>query len=170
MSDDHAAHAVGAYGGRFAALNPTPTLDRLAAEGARFDRFFCSNSICVPSRATLMTGQYSHTNGVRTLNGRLPADRQTLAHQMRAAGYQTAMIGKWHLKAEPASFDHYCVLKSQGKYFNPTFHVRGPKPWPLNTRRPSDRMYDSIHSSDAIANESIAWLKKRDRKKPFFLM
>lgn len=170
MSDDHAAHAVGAYGGRFAELDPTPTLDRLAAEGTRFTRFYCSNSICVPSRATLMTGQYSHRNGIRTLNGELPADRQTLAHEMRAAGYQTAMIGKWHLAAEPAAFDHYCVLASQGKYFNPTFRVRGPAPWPENTRRPSDRVYDSIHSSDAIANESIAWLRKRKDDRPFFLM
>ncbi|QDU89814.1 Arylsulfatase [Pirellulimonas nuda] len=170
MSDDHAAHAIGAYGGRFAPLDPTPTLDRLASEGVRFDRCFCSNSICVPSRATLMTGQYSHKNGLRTLVGELPAERQTLALRMREAGYETAMIGKWHLGAEPAAFDHYCVLDGQGKYFNPTFFVRGPKAWPHNTRRPSDASYDSIHSSDAITDESIAWLRKRKSDRPFFLM
>ncbi len=170
MSDDHAAHAIGAYGGRFAGLNPTPTLDRLAAEGTRFERCFCSNSICGPSRATLMTGQYSHRNGMTTLQGKIPADRQTLAHQMRAAGYQTAIIGKWHLTAEPAAFDHYCVLKGQGKYFNPVFRVRGPKPWPENTIRPAESKYDSIHSSDAITDLSLAWLKNRKDDKPFFLM
>ncbi|MEN1677987.1 MAG: sulfatase [Planctomycetota bacterium] len=170
MSDDHAAHAIGAYGGRLASLDPTPTLDRLAAEGVRFTNCFNSNSICVPSRATLMTGQYSHTNGVRTLQGKIPAEKQTLAHRMRSAGYETAVIGKWHLSAEPAAFDHFCVLPGQGKYFNPTFRVPGNKPWPANTLRPSDRMYDSIHSSDAITNQSIAWLKKRRSGKPFFLM
>ncbi|QDT68851.1 Arylsulfatase [Planctomycetes bacterium MalM25] len=170
MSDDHATNGVGAYGGRFASLDPTPTLDRLAAGGTRFANCFCSNSICTPSRATLMTGQYSHHNGVRTLNGSLPADRQTLALRMKDAGYQTAMIGKWHLKKEPGAFDYYCVLGGQGKYFNPTFRIRGPKPWPHNTFRPSDRSYDSIHSSDAITNASIAWLKKRDKQRPFFLM
>lgn len=170
MSDDHAAHAVGAYGGRLAGLDPTPTLDRLAAEGVRFTNFFCSNSICVPSRATLLTGLYSHQNGVRTLDGELPAERQTLAHAAGAAGYETAIIGKWHLKAEPGAFDHYCVLHSQGKYFNPMFRVRGPRPWPENTFRPSDLAYDSIHSSDAITDQSIKWLRQRKSEKPFFLM
>ncbi|TWT40645.1 sulfatase family protein [Botrimarina hoheduenensis] len=170
MSDDHAAQAVGAYGGRLSALDPTPTLDRLAAEGVRFSNCFNSNSICVPSRATLLTGQYSHRNGVLTLNGALPAPRQALAHAVNAAGYDTAMIGKWHLKAEPGAFNHYCVLKGQGKYFNPTFRVRGPNPWPENTIRPSDRAYDSIHSSDAITDQSIAWLRGRKSEKPFFLM
>jgi len=96
MSDDHAAHAIGAYGGRLASLNPTPNLDRLAHEGIRLNNVFCTNSICVPSRATLMTGQYSHTNGVNTLNDRLPRDRHDLSLLMQQAGYQTAMIGKWH--------------------------------------------------------------------------
>lgn len=170
MSDDHAAHAIGAYDGRFASLDPTPTLDRLAAEGVRFTNCFCSNSICVPSRATLLTGQYSHHNGVRTLDGSLPAEKQSLAHAMKAAGYETAIIGKWHLKSEPGAFDHYCVLDRQGKYFNPTFRIRGEAPWPENTLRPSDHSYDSLHSSDVITDLSIAWLEKRTKDKPFFLM
>lgn len=170
MSDDHAAHAIGAYGGRLASLDPTPTLDRLAAGGVRFTNCFCSNSICTPSRATLMTGRYSHHNGVLTLDGTLPAAKQTLARRMGEAGYETAVIGKWHLRSEPAAFDYYYVLEGQGKYFNPTFRVRGPKPWPENTMRPSDRSYDSVHSSDAITDASIDWLQERDTERPFFLM
>ncbi len=169
MSDDHAAHAIGAYGGRLAELDPTPNIDRLAREGARLTNVFCTNSICVPSRATIMTGQYSHTNGVRTLNGGLTAERQTLALLMKEAGYETAMVGKWHLKYEPAAYDYYCVLPGQGSYFNPIFRVRGPEAWPESTWRASG--YDSKHSSDAIADISLKWLKSRKQKnKPFFLM
>jgi len=169
MSDDHAAHAIGAYGGRLAALNPTPTLDRLAAEGTRFSNVFCTNSICVPSRASILTGQYSHVNGITTLNGKLPAQQQYLATAMKQAGYETAMIGKWHLAAEPGAFDHYAVLKGQGNYFNPTFRVRGPKSWPQNTFQFDQ--YDSLHSTDAITKLSLTWLKNRKQKQqPFFLM
>ena len=169
MSDDHAAHAIGAYGSRLAVLNPTPTLDKLAREGALLTNCFCTNSICTPSRATIMTGQYSHVNGVTTLNGEIPSDRQHLARLMKQAGYETAMIGKWHLKAEPAAFDYYSVLPGQGWYFNPVFRQRGPKPWPENTF--SFQGYDSRHSSDAITDLSLRWLKTRKQTdKPFFLM
>ena len=166
MSDDHAAHAIGAYGGRLAVLDPTPNIDRLAAEGILFENAFATNSICTPSRATLLTGQYSHVNGVRTLSGSLPPERQTLAHGMRRAGYQTAMIGKWHLKQEPA-FDYYAVLPGQGSYFNPVLRISGGE-WPKNEKRFSG--YDSGHSSDVITNLSLDWLKQRDPEKPFFLM
>jgi len=168
MSDDHAVNGVGAYGGRLAALDPTPHLDRLAREGVRLDRAFCTNSICTPSRATLLTGQYSHVNGVRTLNDRLPAARQYLPHAMKTAGYQTAMIGKWHLQDEPAAFDFYSVLRGQGEYFNPVFLQKDKGAWPNNEHR--TRAYDSIHSEDAIADVSLEWLKTRDRGRPFFLM
>ncbi|WP_246254819.1 sulfatase family protein [Alienimonas chondri] len=169
MSDDHAAHAIGAYGGRLAGLNPTPNLDRLAAEGVRFTNAFCGNSICVPARATVMTGQHAHRHGVRTLNGGLPPKRQTLARMMKEAGYETAMVGKWHLKEEPAAFDFYTVLPGQGQYHNPTFRVRGPKPWPQNEFQ--FNRYDGIHSSEAITELSLKWLKNRKAKgKPFFLM
>ena len=169
MSDDHAAHAIGAYGGRLAELDPTPNIDRLAREGARLANCFCTNSICTPSRATIMTGQYSHLNGVTTLSGSVPPARQTLALQMKRAGYETAMVGKWHLKQEPAAFDYYSVLPGQGSYFNPVFRVRGPQPWPGNTIRMAG--YDSVHSSDAITNISLRWLRTRKAKdKPFFLM
>lgn len=169
MSDDHAAHAIGAYGGRLAALDPTPNIDRIAREGVVCKNCFCTNSICVPSRATILTGQYSHVNGVKTLNYGLPAEKQTLAHEMKAAGYETAIIGKWHLREEPAAFDYYAVLPGQGKYFNPTFRMRGDEPWPKNLFRP--RRYDSVHSSDAITDLSLQWLRKRKKKdRPFFLM
>lgn len=169
MSDDHAAHAIGAYGSRLAQLNPTPSLDRLAHEGVRLTNVFCTNSICTPSRATLMTGQYSHVNGVTTLSGAIEAERQHLARLMKTAGYETAMIGKWHLKKEPAAFDYYAVLPGQGSYFNPIFRVRGSEPWPNNTIRMSG--YDCTHSSDAITDLSLKWLKNRqDKDKPFFLM
>lgn len=168
MSDDHAAHAIGAYGGRFAPLNPTPNLDQLASEGVRLDNVFCTNSICTPSRATLMTGQYSHTNGVCTLNDRLPRERHVLSLEMQKAGYETAMIGKWHLTVEPNGFDYYCVLPGQGNYFNPIMREKGRGEWPNNERRFSG--YDSAHSTDSITDVSMNWLKNRDKNKPFFLM
>ncbi len=166
MSDDHAAHALGAYSGRLAQLDPTPVLDRLAAEGMLFENAFCTNSICTPSRATLLTGQHSHVNRVTTLSGHLEGDRQYVANLIREAGYQTAMVGKWHLKREP-SFDYYCVLPGQGSYFNPVMRESG-KPWPNNLRRFSG--YDSTHSTDAIVQTSIEWLKRRNKDRPFFLM
>lgn len=186
MSDNHAAHAIGAYGGRLAKLNPTPTIDRLAREGMLLKNVFCTNAICVPSRATILTGQYSHRNGATTLNGSVAPARQTLAHEMKKAGYETAIVGKWHLGAEPAAFDYYCVLPGQGSYMNPIFHAHAdtarllPPPlkremperlegWPKNTFRVS--AYDNIHADDAITDIALAWLKNRAAKdKPFFLL
>lgn len=166
MSDDHAAHAIGAYGGRLAVLNPTPTIDRLAKEGMLFENAFCTNAICAPSRASVLTGQYPHTNGVFDLNGGIKPGQQTLALAMREAGYETAMIGKWHLKDEPADFDFYTVLPGQGDYHNPTFLLRGDKPWPKNTIK-----FDGYHSTDAITDITLKWLKEeRVGEKPFFLM
>ncbi|MCP5117025.1 MAG: sulfatase [bacterium] len=167
MSDDHAAHAIGAYGSRLAPLDPTPNIDRLAEEGIRLTNAFCTNSICTPARATLITGQYSHTNGVTTLNGRVRPEDQALAHLVKRAGYQTAMVGKWHLKEEPA-FDYYCVLSGQGSYFNPIMRESTRGAWPDNERRFAG--YDCTHSSDAVVQTSLAWLKKRNKKQPFFLM
>jgi len=174
MSDDHATQAVGAYGGRLAPLNPTPTIDRLASEGIRFDNVFCSNSICTPSRATLLSGQYSHVNGVRTLSDAITPDRIILPHVMSKLGYQTAMIGKWHLHAEPTGFDYYCVLPGQGTYFNPEFHDQNLGAWPDNKRQMIGKILGqadaALHADDAITDLSLSWLKDRDPSKPFFLM
>jgi len=161
MSDDHTTQAIGAYGSRLAELNPTPNIDSLVKGGMRFDRVFCNNSICTPSRASIITGQYSQANGVLDLTGNLPPERQYLPIEMHKAGYHTAMIGKWHLKQEPAAFDYYCVLPGQGKYFNPTFRVRGDNPWPRDTLAKNGQ-----HSSDAIADISLEWLKNEsDRER-----
>ena len=166
MSDDHTSQAVGSYGSRLAKLNPTPTIDRLAREGMLFANAFCTNSICTPSRACILTGQYAHVNGVHDLGGRIEPRRQYLAHAMRNAGYETAMVGKWHLKEEPGAFDYYCVLPGQGKYFDPIFRCQGEKKWPNNTMQ-----FKGMHSSDAITDITLKWLKEiRDPKKPFFLM
>ena len=166
MSDDHTSQAFGCYGSRLANLNPTPTIDRLAKEGMLFANAFCTNSICTPSRACILTGQYAHVNGVYDLGGRIDPQRQYLALEMRKAGYQTAMIGKWHLKDEPGAFDYYCVLPGQGKYFDPIFRVQGEKKWPNNMVQ-----FKGMHSTDAITDVTLKWLKEgRDPEKPFFLM
>lgn len=164
MSDDHTSQAFGIYGSRLASLNPTPNLDVIAREGMIFENVFCTNSICTPSRASIITGQYSQSNGVLDLDGNIPAERQFLPQEMKKAGYLTAMIGKWHLKKEPAAFDYYNVLPGQGKYFDPETRVKGQGQWPDNM------VHHQGHSSDVITDLSLEWLRKRDRSKPFFLM
>ena len=165
MSDDHTTQGFGIYGSRLASLNPTPTLDKLAKEGLIFDNCFVNNAICVPSRAAIITGQRAQTSGVLDLEGHITPEQQYLPKEMKALGYQTALVGKWHLHNEPSSFDYYQVLPGQGKYFDPTFRVRGDKPWPNNTVKTKG------HSSDKIMDITLDWLKnKREDGKPFFLM
>lgn len=164
MSDDHTAQAVGAYATVLKDLNPTPTIDTLAAEGMTFDNAFCTNAICTPSRACIITGQYPHVNGVFDLRGNIPPEKQALPILFRNAGYQTAMIGKWHLKKEP-NFDYYKVLPGQGKYFDTMFRIQGPRKWPQNTVT-----HEGQHSSDAITDSALDWFRnKRDPDKPFFV-
>jgi len=155
MADDHAAHAISAYGSR---INRTPNIDRLARDGMRMNNVFCTNSICTPSRAAILTGQYSHRNGVYTLNDQLDPKRNNVAKELKGAGYQTAMIGKWHLVTEPTGFDHWNILPGQGVYYDPVFIDRDGK-----------KKHEG-YCTDLIADFSIEWLKKRDRAKPFFLM
>ncbi len=154
MADDHSAGAIGAYGSR---VNQTPHLDRLADEGMRFDHVYCVNSICSPSRATILTGKYSHLNGVPTFN-RFDGSQPTVAKYLQAAGYHTGMIGKWHLGSDPTGFDEWSILPGQGVYFDPTFIERGGK--------------RVIHGyvTDVITDLSIDFLKNRPKDKPFFLM
>lgn len=154
MSDDHAAHAISAYG---SVVNQTPNLDRLAREGMRFDRCFAVNSICTPSRATILTGQYSHLNGVPVFN-RFDGSRATVAKYLQAAGYHTGMIGKWHLGSDPTGFTEWLVLPGQGVYFNPDFLL------------PAGRKSFQGYATDIITDLAIEFLKGRPRDKPFFLM
>jgi uncharacterized sulfatase len=171
MSDDHAAQAIGAYGSHLARLNPTPTLDKLAHEGVLFANCFVTNSICTPSRACIITGQYSHTNGILDLENQpdpskhhlLETERHYLPIEMRKQGYETAMIGKWHLETEP-NFDYYNVLPGQGQYFDPVLISHGTRIWPENRKK-----YEG-YSTDVITDLTIDWIKNRDKKKPFFLM
>src|SRR5437016_6327505 len=119
MSDDHAAHAIGAYGSR---VNQTPNIDRLAREGALLEHVMATNSICTPSRATILTGQYSHLNGVPMFN-RFDSSRRTVASLLQQSGYYTGMIGKWHLGSDPVGFDRWEILPGQGIYVNPVFYT-----------------------------------------------
>jgi uncharacterized sulfatase len=165
MSDDHTTQGFGIYGSRLASLNPTPNLDEIAKEGMIFENCFVNNSICTPSRAAIITGQRAQTNGVLDLEGEIGPERQFLPKEMEKLGYETAIVGKWHLKQEPAQFDYYKVLPGQGKYFDPDFRVRGEKPWPENIVKTQG------HSSDVIMDITLDYLKnKRNRDKPFFLM
>ncbi len=164
MSDDHTAQAIGAYATLLKDLNPTPNIDQLAKEGMCFDNAFCTNSICTPSRACIITGKYNHHNGVFDLGGKILPKDQMLPIAMRNAGYQTAMVGKWHLKAEP-NYDYYKVLPGQGKYFDTEFRIQGDKPWPGNTVA-----CPGSHSTDVITDSLLEWMKKhRNPDQPFFV-
>lgn len=154
FSDDHAQHAISAYGSK---VNQTPHLDRLAKDGARFVNSFVTNSICTPSRATLLTGQYSHLNGVPVFN-RFDGTRDNAAKHLQAGGYHTGMIGKWHLGSDPTGFDRWIVLPGQGAYWNPTFLVPGKK---VNFEG---------HCTDITTDLGIEFLETRPKDKPFFLM
>lgn len=155
MSDDHAAHAISAYGSR---INKTPNIDRLAKEGVRLANCFCTNSICTPSRAAILTGQYSHKNGVYTLNDKLDPARDNVAKRLREQGYQTAMIGKWHLQTDPSGFDYWNILPGQGLYYDPVFIENG------------ERKKHQGYCTDLIGDLTLKWLEQRDPHKPFFLM
>lgn len=176
MSDDHCSQAIGAYNMRLSKLNPTPTIDRIAKDGILFQNAFCTNSICTPSRACILTGQYSQTNGVLDLSGKIGEDKQYLPKELKKLGYQTAMIGKWHLKDAPEAFDYYNVLPGQGDYHNPTLYSREGDS--LTSIQFEEELVRDVyattykgHSSDVITDLTLDWLKnKRDRTKPFFLM
>lgn len=154
FSDDHAQHAISAYGSK---VNQTPHIDRLARDGTRFKHSFVVNSICTPSRATLLTGQYSHLNGVPVFN-RFDGARDHVAKHMQAGGYHTGMIGKWHLGSDPTGFDRWIVLPGQGVYWNPVFLVPGHK------------LTLQGHCTDLTTDLGIEFLKTRPQDKPFFLM
>ncbi len=176
MSDDHTSQAIGAYGGRLAPLNPTPNLDLLAREGILFTNVFCVNSICTPSRASILTGQHSQHNGVYDLYDSLEVNRQYLPREIARAGYTTAVFGKWHLKESPEKFDYYCVLPGQGRYMNPVFYTKeGGELTSVRFDSTLTRDVNLIktrgHSSDVITDLTLDWLENnRPEDQPFFCM
>ena len=125
MADDHTSQAIGCYGLRLSEYAHTKNIDRIAAEGALLKNCFCTNSICVPSRASILTGQYSHVNGATTLAGKIDPETDNVAKHLQSAGYETAIIGKWHLKMQPGGFDYYNVLRGQRRYNNPILYEFG---------------------------------------------
>ncbi len=155
MSDDHASKAISAYGG---GLINTPHLDKMAEQGLLFENSFVTNSICAPSRAVILTGKYSHLNGVRDNNTSFDGSQFTFPKLLQAKGYETAMIGKWHLKSQPTGFDFWNILPGQGDYYNPRFIING-----------KDISYIG-YVTDIITRQSINWLANRDQSKPFLLM
>ena len=156
FSDDHAEQAIGAYGSK---INSTPHIDRIASEGALFLRNTCCNSICAPSRAAVLTGKHSHANGLCTNRDTFDGSQVTFPKLLRTAGYDTALVGKWHLKTEPTGFDYWDILPGQGNYYNPDFINADGK-----------RRIEG-YVTDIIADLSLNWLEEgRDPEKPFLLM
>ena len=171
MSDDHALEAIGSYGSWLKEYCPTPTIDKLAQEGMRFTNVCCNNSICSPSRASIITGQYSHKNGVQNLNGSINEDSPQLAVELKKAGYQTAVFGKWHLTSRPMGFDSYKVTRGQGSWFDPVFYTQNSQ-W-YGRRKKRERVPGEKHNgycSDVYTDQALAWLRERDPKKPFCMM
>jgi arylsulfatase A-like enzyme len=156
FADDHAYQAVGAYG---SGLNETPNIDRLAKEGVRFNRCYVTNSICGPSRACILTGKYSHKNGFYANYSEFDGSQQTFPKLLQQAGYQTAIIGKWHLVSEPTGFDHWEILPGQGRYYSPRFLT------------PAGPIVEPGYVTDVVTDKSLEWLReKRDPNRPFMLM
>jgi len=164
FSDDHSLQTLGAYRSRMHEFikkhNITPNIDKIAAQGVLFENSFVGNSICGPSRASILTGKHSHINGFRANGDRFDPGQWTVAKELQKANYQTAVIGKWHLGSLPTGFDYYTILPGQGTYYNPDFICKGS----------SEVIRKQGYCSDIIGDMTIEWLdKKRDRSKPFFL-
>jgi len=155
MSDDHASHALSCYG---SVINKTPNLDRIANEGMRFNNAFCTNSICGPCRATILTSKYSHLNGFYSNATTFDPTQLTFPKVLQKVGYETAMIGKWHLRTDPTGFDYWNILPGQGLYYNPVLIEMG------------ERKKHHGYVTNIITDISIDWLKNRDSDKPFCLM
>jgi len=155
MTDDHAAHAISAYGSK---VNQTPNMDRLAKEGALFTNVFATNSICTPSRAAILTGQYSHLNGVTMFN-RLDSGRMTVARLLQQGGYYTGMIGKWHLGSDPQGFDRWEIFPGQGDYVDPVLYTAT-----------GEKQYTGRYATDVVTELALDFIATRPADKPFFLM
>ena len=156
FTDDHATHAISAYGSQ---INETPNIDRLAEEGMLFRNAFVANSICAPSRAAILTGKFGHKNGIRDNGSQFDGSQMTFPKLLQDAGYQTAIVGKWHLRSDPTGFDYWEVLPGQGTYYNPDF------------RTPRGRVEHEGYVTSVITDLTLDWLKnKRNEDKPFMLM
>lgn len=159
MADDHASKAISCYG---AGINHTPNIDRLATEGMKFNHCYVTNSICTPSRAAILTGTHNHVNGVMTLSSSINKHLPNVAKQLRTGGYQTAMVGKWHLGEgtahEPSGFDYWSVLPGQGDYWDPTFI------------EPDGEKELEGYATDIITEKTLNFIKARDKDRPFFVM
>ncbi len=150
ISDDHAYQAISAYGNN---LVKTPNIDRIAKEGALFNKAYVTNSICGPSRAVILTGKYSHKNGFKdNENSSFDGSQDSFIKQLKTAGYQTAWIGKWHLETKPEGFDFWQILPGQGQYYNPDFQMMD-----------GSRKRDEGYVSDVIEDVSENWLNNRDQ-------
>lgn len=159
LTDDHASHAVGAYG---SIVNVTPRIDEIAANGVRFEHCLCTNSLCAPSRASILTGTYSHVNGVKTLDTHIDAGQETFASVLRGHGYATAIVGKWHLGDgpghDPENFDYWEVLIDQGEYFDPRFLSADG----LRVREG--------YATDLITDLALAWVESLPDGQPYCLL
>lgn len=156
FADDHAYQAISAYGHK---LNHTPNIDRIASGGMRFNRCLVTNSICGPSRAVILTGKYSHLNGFyNNTNSRFDGSQTTFPKLLQQAGYQTAIVGKWHLVSNPTGFDYWEILPGQGQYYNPPMIRNG------------ERVKHDGYTTDVITERALDWLKHRDADKPFLMM
>ncbi|MBC7949879.1 MAG: sulfatase [Chitinophagaceae bacterium] len=155
MSDDHDNDAISAYNKQFI---QTPNIDRIAREGAKFNKAFVGNSICSPARATLLTGQHSHKNGVKNNFTRFDSSKTNIAHLLTKQGYQTALIGKWHLHSYPTGFDYWRILPGMGQYFDTRMiTMKG------------DTIIEKGYSTDVITNDALQWLDEINAQKPFAL-
>lgn len=156
FTDDHAPHAMSCYGSK---VNKTPHLDRIAQEGMLFKNCLCTNALCGPSRAVILTGKYSHLNGFKQNGDKFDGSQQTMPKLLQKAGYQTAVVGKWHLETDPTGFDYWEILIGQGPYYNPPMIKNG------------ERVKHTGYTTDIITDLSLDFLKtKRDPNKPFLLM
>lgn len=165
MADDHAEQAISVYGHPISQLAPTPNIDRIAKDGALFKNNFCTNSICGPSRAVVLTGKFSHINGFKMNGNRFDGSQQTFPKLLQKAGYNTAVIGKWHLHGNPEGFDYWHILKDQGNYYNPDFISLNP------TTKQADTTQIEGYATDIITEDGLAYLKRvKDSDKPFMLM
>jgi len=165
MADDHATQAISAYGHPISKLASTPQIDRIANAGAIFKNNFCTNSICGPSRAVILTGKHSHINGFKMNGNIFDGDQPTFPKMLQKAGYNTALIGKWHLHGYPQGFDHWNILTDQGNYYNPDFIAINEHTQTIDTTRIEG------YATDIITEDAIKYLDKvKDGKQPFLLM